>query len=393
MLRLAYLALLYWWHEGSLCALIMSPFRAQPLEGLEQDPDVEVANEEAVPSSSHTLEVEEKKGEVAPASGSQEQGFSASPGEKSARNAQSTSPTMSSRGAHDKSRGPPFGNELKRAAILAKLTPLTALTSFVADLDLFADWYFLEEGLEDEAALVSDVALAFTIVGTVAYVLITLEFHPVSKAWACWQRKPLSPLQHVKLGWQLLLNVIVEDIPQFAITLATGPRSVAGVLNIGTAVFSLLAKAAEAFATKHDVPMSAQLRMIETDPGIVRHLHLQQQRAEQLAVIAARLTVLVSTCRREQTAGRDQASAAIAFQIMQVDADFMKAELSDVRQLLDVSHLDLSTCSLRGENLLGLGAVLVSPLVDADDCRFSQRPVAIGGVYFHIALKNTAIFP
>ncbi|CAM9966376.1 unnamed protein product [Ectocarpus sp. 6 AP-2014] len=243
---------------------------------------------------------------------------------------------------------------LKRSAIWEKVTPLTVLTSVVSDLDLFADWYFLQEGLEDAQELVADVAFVLTVVGTVMYVLLTLEFHPVSEAWTwCRRGRALSPLQHVPLGWQLLLNVVVEDIPQLVITWVTSPTSVAGVLNIATAGFALLAKMAEGFATRTDLPMSSQLRMIDTDPGVVQHLLNARHKAEELAANAASLAVLVNRFGAENAAMPTERNSkrlvATAFQVMQVDPGFLNGELGYIREKLEVSMLNLGRFGLKGK--------------------------------------------
>lgn len=258
---------------------------------------------------------------------------------------------------------------LKRSAIWEKVTPLTVLTSVVSDLDLFADWYFLKEGLEDAQELVADVAFVLTVVGTVMYVLLTLEFHPVSQAWTwCRGGRALSPLQHVPLGWQLLLNAVVEDIPQLVITWVTSPTSVAGVLNIATAGFALLAKMAEGFATRTDLPMSSQLRMIDTDPGVVQHLLNAQHKAEELAANAASLAVLVNrfgtenaaVTRHPESERHSKRRVATAFQVMQVDPGFLNGELGYIRETLEVSRLDLGRSGLKGKERF-LGCQLARP--------------------------------
>lgn len=248
--------------------------------------------------------------------------------------------------------------ELKRSVIAEKLTPLTVLTSVVSDLDLFADWYFLSEVLDGENQRISDVAFFFTVVGTVMYTLLTLEFHPISEAWTLFRGgRALSPLQHVPLGWQLMINVVVEDIPQLVLTCLTSPTSVAGVLNIATAGFALMAKTAEAIASRKDLPMSSQLCMIETDPGVVQHLLSAREKAEGLAANAASLAVLVNRFRVENAAvARDSGSrgtkrlAEIAFQVAQVDPTFLNGELGYVRERLEVPTLDIRRAGLRGED-------------------------------------------
>eukprot|EP00903_Cladosiphon_okamuranus_P020906 g19199.t1 len=315
MLRLVYLSILYWKYEGNVWAL---------LTGKEQS---EVPSDSTV-SGDH---VEDETGGIAPAS--------------------NVPPVGSSSGSRwdedDAQRNPALANSLKRDIIREKMTPLMMLTSVVADLDLFADWLFFEEGLEGQPQLLADFALAFTIVGTIMYALVTLEFHPISKVWT-WLRKgvPLGEGQHVSLGRQLLLNIVVEDVPQLIITGIADPTSGAGVLNLATAGFSLLAKGAEAVSTLHDPPMAAQARKIEADPGAIRYVNRQKRKAEELV---ARTTGLLTTYREEGRRGRNgNGLAAIAFRIMQVDGGFLDGELAYVRKKLDVPVLKLGASGLGG---------------------------------------------
>lgn len=318
MLRLAYLVVLYQRYGGNVWAL---------LKGEEEKPHAPGAST----VSGHG--VEGGSGGMAPASQVPPVG----------------SPSGSTGDEGDVSKDPALVLRLKRRKIREKITPLMMLTSIVADLDLFADCFFVIEGLEGQSQLLSDFALTFTIIGTCMYVLVTLEFHPVSKAWTCFRTEPLRPGQHLSLGRQLLLNVVVEDIPQLVITVIADPTSAAGVLNISTAGFSLLAKAAEAVTTLHDPPMSAQSRNIEEDPEFVQYLHDQQVSAQRLV---ATTSVLVDKYREEVLRGGDpKRSAAVVFEIMQADGGFMGGALGYVRKKLDVPNLDISSSGLKGEKL------------------------------------------
>lgn len=253
----------------------------------------------------------------------------------------------------DESKNKELEMLLKRISIVDKLTALTVLTSILSDLDLFADWYFFRQGLEGESTVTSDVALAFTVVGTVVYVLLTVEFHLFNTVVTLWCRKgePLNPLQHVPLGWQLFLCVALEDIPQLIITCVTSPTSVAGVLNIATAGFAVLAKIAEGFETRRDLPMSSQLRMVEEDPGIVRHMMVQRREAEELTARAANLAYYVNQYRQvpKLDSSSDKRRAASAFRVMQVDPEFLNGKLNYMREKLEVSKLDFNFSYLKGE--------------------------------------------
>ncbi|CAN0057269.1 unnamed protein product [Scytosiphon promiscuus] len=241
---------------------------------------------------------------------------------------------------------------LKRMSIVNKLTALTVLTSIMSDLDLCADWYFFRAGLEGESTITTYVALAFTVVGTAMYVLLTVEFHLFNTVVILWWQKgkPLNPLQHVPLGWQLFLCVALEDIPQLIITCVTSPTSVAGALNIATAGFAVLAKIAEGYETRRDLPMSSQLCMVDEDPGIVRHMMVQRREAEELVARTASLTLYVNQHRQvsESASSRDEDRAASAFQVMQVDPGFLNGKLNYMREHLEVTKLNIFSHNLKG---------------------------------------------
>lgn len=344
MLRLMYLAFLYWWYGGSLSTRSEELAAGSSVEGGS-------ATSTFPPAPSHpSIENSTLR---APSTDSQLQHLSTSPTEAALGNAE--------RGVHSWIGGVHGGsgnddlreeqNKLKRAVILDKLVPLTVLISIVSDLDVFADWYFFNEGLEGDTQILTKVALAFTVIGTLMYVLLTLEFHPISMLQTRMTGRPLSPLQHVPLGWQLAINMVVEDIPQLVITCMASPASVAGVLNITTAVFSLMSKITEGFATRNDLPMSSKLGMIEEDPGVVRHMMVQRRKSEQLAAIAAKLAVLVNKYRQERDLKRQR---AFAFQVMQVDPGFLNESLNYIREQLEVEELDISYSGLKGEQTWGL---------------------------------------
>lgn len=389
MLKLVYLVFIYCWYDGSLidlwpfkifaifchrhCAklreLLNTASNSEDLDTPDQDssvPFLPTSREQSYPAVSSVPDVENaapvpragtkgSSGGVETASHLPLSG-SASGNEGDERSASTVS---EGRSAKDKRND----NDLKRIVIADKLTPLVVLTSFVSDLDLVADWVFFKEGLGAEGQLIYFVALAFAVIGTIMYVLVTVEFHLVSKAKTWWVGAPLSPLQHVPLGWQLVINVIVEDIPQLVITCVTSPTSVSGVLNIATAAFALLAKMAEAFATRRDLPMSSQLRMIEADPDVVRHVMEQRRNAEEQAANAAKLTVLVNKFKQEVDGSKRQ--AAIAFRVMQVDPGFLDGKLAYIRDKLLTPTMELDNCRLQGGFV---GGVIV--LNKCDGCGF-----------------------
>lgn len=56
---------------------------------------------------------------------------------------------------------------LKRRTVLARVTPLTMLASFVSDLDVITDWCFYDLELARQGELIRDIALFFAVVGSV----------------------------------------------------------------------------------------------------------------------------------------------------------------------------------------------------------------------------------
>ena len=365
MLRLAYLAFLYLWHGGRWST------RSEELTAEGSDDEEEASSSTtasaAVQASIVNSSPRESSAALAPAAGSRLQhrlaGGTTAPSSSAVGGVQSTS----SSGESDEDC---LKKKLKRISIVDKLTALTVLTSTVSDLDLFADWYFLNQGLQGESELIYKVTLAFSVVGTIMYLLITFEFHMVSKVWTLYRGMPLNPLQHVPLGWQLLINVVVEDIPQLVITLITSPTSTAGVLNIATAVFALLAKAAEGYETRKDLPMSSQLRMVEEDPRIVWRMMVQRRTAEQLAAQAARLTVLVNRFRRDRNEKQRQ---VLAFQVMQASTpEVLERELSDMRNILDVQNLELGDCGLKGGYFSRSSTYIGMPVGVCEDPKYTH---------------------
>eukprot|EP00752_Nemacystus_decipiens_P001590 g1551.t1 len=346
MLRLAYLGILYWWYGGSLSS-VSEEVTAE-------------SSGERTPSATASA-----AGNASPAPVFGSQLPHPSP---SASGAELEHVESGIRANPDEAQGAGSGGTvdheleklLKRVSIVDKLTSLAVLTSFVSDLDLCADWYFFRKGLEGESTVISDVALVFTVLGTVMYVLITVEFHFVSKArTVCRGGQRLSPLQHIPLGWQLLLNVLVEDMPQLIISCVISPTSVAGVLNITTAGFALLAKMAEGFSTRHDLPMSAQLRMVEVDPRVVRHMVVQQREAEEQAANAAMLAVFVNEFRqvRDSHPWSTKRREEIALRVMQLDPGFLNGKLDFIRETLGGFRLDLARTELNGPVPQALGTL------------------------------------
>lgn len=161
---------------------------------------------------------------------------------------------------------------LKRRMIIERCTPFVLISSFVSDLDLIMDWCFLEYGLAMQGLLIRRIALFFAILGSVMWALSTTEFALTGRLSRMWKNNPMSRLGYVGLGWQTLMNVFVEDVPQFIITEITTPTSVTGVLNLTTSALSLTAKIIEGIANKRTHSLSTSFKMIDQDPAATRNL-------------------------------------------------------------------------------------------------------------------------
>lgn len=169
---------------------------------------------------------------------------------------------------------------------------MLVLSSFVGDLDLVTDWCFWHFGLAEQPQFIRNLALFFAIVGSVMWALATTEFSLMSKLRLVCRGNPLGGLQHVGLGWQLLTNVILEDVPQFLITVYTRPTSVTGVLNLSTSALSLLAKTVQGVSAKRAPSLSTQFKMIDQDPVVTRNLFKLRDEAKKKAAKAEHLVYL-----------------------------------------------------------------------------------------------------
>lgn len=181
---------------------------------------------------------------------------------------------------------------LKRRTVMSRITPLLLLSSFVSDLDLVTDWCFYCFELAGKSSAIRDAALFFTIMGTIMWALSSTEFGLMSQLKTMWRGNPLSRLEHVGLGWQLLANVFLEDLPQFVITIITKPTSVAGVLNLTASGFSLAAKILHGFMSQRSPSLSTQFKMIDQDPAVTRNLFKLRDEAKAKAKKAEKLVYL-----------------------------------------------------------------------------------------------------
>ena len=190
---------------------------------------------------------------------------------------------------------------LKRRTIMGRVTPLLLLSSFVADLDLVTDWCFFHYGLVGQRLILRRVALGFAIVGTVMWALSSTEFALLSSLKNMCKGSPLDRLQFVSLGWQLLANVFLEDLPQFVITTIARPSSVSGVLNLTASGFSVVSKILHGIMSKRAPSLSTQFKMIDQDPVVSRNLFKLRDEAKQRVKLAEQLVYLAWAnryCRR-----------------------------------------------------------------------------------------------
>lgn len=181
---------------------------------------------------------------------------------------------------------------LKRRTITDRFSPLVLLSSFVSDIDVVTDWTFYAFGLAGVGKILFRFALVFAVVGTIMWALSTTEFALLSKLRVMWKNNPMSRLEHVGLGWQLLANVFVEDIPQFIITVITRPTSVTGVLNLMSSALSLVAKIVHGISNQRAASLSTQFKMIDQDPTVTRNLFRLRDEAKKKAAKAEKLVYL-----------------------------------------------------------------------------------------------------
>lgn len=184
-------------------------------------------------------------------------------------------------------------NLLKRRTITSRLKPLVILSSFISDLDLVTDWVFLYFVLVDFPVALQRAGLVFAISGTIMWALSTTEFALLSHLKLLWRgNNPMSRIEYTGLGWQMLLNVIAEDLPQFIITVITKPTSIPGALNIATSLFSLMSKVVTGISSTSKPSLATQFAMIDVNPAVTRHLFKLADEAKSKAKLAEKLVDL-----------------------------------------------------------------------------------------------------
>ncbi|CAM9816336.1 unnamed protein product, partial [Sphacelaria rigidula] len=212
---------------------------------------------------------------------------------------------------------------LKRRTIKSRLTALGVLSSFISDLDLVSDWCFLEIVLINFPLYLQKAGLVFAISGTVMWALGVTEFALLSKLRVMWRGNPASRLEHVALGWQMLANVVLEDLPQFVITIITKPNSIPGAINLTMSSFSLVSKIIKGYSSTEAPSLSTQFNMIDEDPAVTRHLFELRDEAKKKAKKAEMLVYKAWVYR----CSAGQKKAAAVFQVLQMDPTFVNGEL------------------------------------------------------------------
>ncbi|CAM9194671.1 unnamed protein product [Ectocarpus sp. 12 AP-2014] len=184
--------------------------------------------------------------------------------------------------------------ELKARLTRDTVSSSLALSSIAADIDVVTDWFFyFSDEIQNDASFegLKEVSLFFTLFGTLTWVLLATDCPG-------WLRNGTCPDTTGRAGryfsWPLL-NVVLEDLPQLAITgMTTGFSTVAGAMNIAASVFSFLAKAAEALASLEEDDLPRMFHMTATAKGRVESvielknaLLGKKQEAEVLAPLIA----------------------------------------------------------------------------------------------------------
>ncbi|CAM9340329.1 unnamed protein product [Ectocarpus sp. 12 AP-2014] len=180
---------------------------------------------------------------------------------------------------------------LKRRLIKRTFSPSLALSSIVADIDVSADWYFwtTSDFETSKYAGLDTVALTFTVLGTLTWLLLATDGLGWLRVYAC-----NNASSGVFRYWSLI-NSFVEDLPQLIITfMTTGFSTVAGALNIATAVFAFMGKVAEAYASRvDDLPSDfSAVKDPETRPLVTAKLELEDEMATKSANIQEALPMI-----------------------------------------------------------------------------------------------------
>lgn len=224
---------------------------------------------------------------------------------------------------------------MKRRLVKRAVSPSAALTSTVADIDVVADWFFLLTSNFDDSKYegIEQVALFFTVLGTVTWLLLATDGLGWLRICGCKHRSCFSIHQY----WSLV-NTFLEDLPQLVITFLTGKfNSIAGALNIATAVFAFMAKAAEAYASRQD-DLPSDFQFVEDTPDLMKAQLKRDDERERGNTDIRKANPLISIANDEQHTTR---AMEAAFKVVRDYYDW-------VQLLPEFTRISLAERSLRG---------------------------------------------
>eukprot|EP00903_Cladosiphon_okamuranus_P009203 g8789.t1 len=133
------------------------------------------------------------------------------------------------------------------------------------------------------------VALTFTVLGTITWLLLATDGLGWFRVYACGNAS-----SGIFRYWSLI-NSFVEDLPQLVITfMTTGFSTVAGALNIATAVFAFMGKVSEAYASRVDDLPGDFMAVSDPDtrPLVTAKLELEDEMRKKAANIQEALPMV-----------------------------------------------------------------------------------------------------
>ncbi|CAM9812514.1 unnamed protein product [Chrysoparadoxa australica] len=175
--------------------------------------------------------------------------------------------------------------EMKLKLLKDELSDMLAwVDSAAADADVAIDWFFLLSLSKREGALFLS-ACVFTVLGTFTWFMTATEY-----AVLLWLKRGLCgnvlTKSHTSMSTQLLLNILLEDIPQVFITFAEGWKEednlIAAALNLVTSAFSFAVRVV-IFLQSRDQGASipTKLQSIEEDPEFMDKVFKKEEDAKQ----------------------------------------------------------------------------------------------------------------
>ncbi|CAM9162649.1 unnamed protein product [Ectocarpus sp. 4 AP-2014] len=282
--------------------------------------------------------------------------------------------------------------ELKARLTRDTVSSSLALSSIAADIDVVTDWFFyFSDEIQNNASFegLKEVSLFFTLFGTLTWVLLATDCPG-------WLRNGACPDTTGRAGryfsWPLL-NVLLEDLPQLAITgMTTGFTTVAGAMNIAASVFSFLAKAAEALASFEEDDLPRMFHMTATAKGRVESvielknaLLGKKQEAEVLApLISSANADEPESMRMAWEVARDHHWWADQLQLSKIE--FISEESDDLFPFLEGripkglgAAKELVTLCIQRQNLSGSIPLELGDLANLETLNLSRNNLT-GGI-------------